>query len=43
MLYLNAMTKSITNYNFDEEGIEKYHLHVITVNGLINSDWCTVS
>lgn len=20
MLYLNAMTKSITNYNFDEEG-----------------------
>ena len=30
------MTKSITNYNFDEYGDKKYHLCVMTANGLVN-------
>lgn len=36
VFYLSVMTKSITNYNFDEYGDKKYHLCVMTANGLVN-------
>ena len=36
VFYLSVMTKSITNYNFDEYGDKKYHLCVMTANGFVN-------